>query len=96
LKTQVKKISILHKRLLLSLSISFAMATIDLAYVQFWQLPLNPFPPKQRITSPHVCKNGKSGSTTSSRNQPTSLENKADEVLRRDNPLKLAVAATQH
>jgi len=88
------EISILQDQLLLSTSNSFAMATVDLSHVQFWQPPLNPTSSK-RIALPHIRKNGRSGSTTSSRNQPASLD-EADEVLKRDNQAKSADAAAQY
>jgi hypothetical protein len=72
------------------------MATVDLSYVQFWQPPLNPLSSKQRTASPHIRKNGKSGSTTSSRNRPASLDDKADEILRRDDQAKSAAAPAQY
>jgi hypothetical protein len=67
------------------------MATVDLSHVQFWRPPLNPTPSKR-----HTRKNGRSGSTTSSRDQPASLHNRADEILGRDKQPKSAVAPTQH
>jgi hypothetical protein len=80
--------------LILSTSNSFAMATVDLSHVQFWRPLLNPTPSKRRA-SPHTRKNGRSGSTTSSRGQPASLHNRADEILGRDKQPKSAVAPTQ-
>lgn len=69
------------------------MATVDLSHVQFWQPSLNPTSSKR--SSPHIRKNGRSGPTTSSRDQPASLDSKADEILRRDNRFKSAVALAQ-
>jgi hypothetical protein len=92
---QVMKSAFCKSELLLSTSHSFAMATVDLSHVQFWHPPLNPLPPKH-TASLRIRKNGRSGWTTSSRNQPASLDNKADEILRRDNQPKSAVAAAQH
>jgi hypothetical protein len=70
------------------------MATVDLSHVQFWQPLLNPLPSKR--ASLHTRKNGGSGSTTSSRDQPASLHNKAGEILRRNKQPKSAVAPAQH
>jgi hypothetical protein len=70
------------------------MATVDLSHVQFWQPLLNPFLSKR--PSSHIRKNGRSGSTTSSRSQPASLDNKADEILRRDDQPKSAAAPAQY
>jgi hypothetical protein len=81
---------------LLSTSNSLAMATVDLSHVQFWQPPLNPLPSKRHTALPHIRKSGKSGPTTSSRNQPASLDDKADEILRRDNQPKFAAAPAQY
>jgi hypothetical protein len=81
---------------LLSTSNSFAMSTVDLSHVQFWRPPLKPLPSKRHTALPHIRKNGKSGSTTSSRNQPASLNNKADEILRRHNQPKSAAAQAQY
>lgn len=75
---------------------SLAMATVDLSYVQFWEPPLNPLSSKRRAASLHKCKNGKSGSTTSSRNQPVSLDDKANEILERDNQPNSAAAPAQY
>jgi len=71
------------------------MATVDLSHVQFWRPPLNPTSSKQRTASPHTRKNGRSGPTTSSRDQPASLH-KADEILGRDKQPESAVAPAQH
>jgi hypothetical protein len=71
------------------------MATVDLSHVQFWRPPLNPTPSKRR-SSLHTRENGRSGSTTSSRDQPALLHNRADEILGRDKQPKSAVASTQH
>jgi hypothetical protein len=80
----------------LSTSNSFAMATVDLSHVQLiWQPPLKPTSSKRRA-SPHTRKNGRSGPTTSSRDQPALLHNKADEILGRDKQPKSAVALAQH
>ena len=87
-------ISILQDQLHLSTSNSFVMATVDLSHVQFWQLPLNPTSSK-RIASPHIRKNGRFGSTTSSHDQAASLD-KADEVLKRNNQAKSTEAAAQY
>jgi hypothetical protein len=65
------------------------MATVDLSRVQFWQPPLN-------TSSLHIRKNGRSGSITSSRNQPALPHNKVDGVLGRDNRFKSAVAPAQY
>ena len=72
------------------------MTTVDLSNVQFWQPPLNPISSKQRTASPHIRKNGRSGPTTSSRDQPASLDNKADEILRRNDQPKSAAAPAQY
>jgi hypothetical protein len=71
------------------------MATVDLSHVQFWQPPLKLTSSKRRA-SPHTGKNRRSGPTTSSRNQPASLHNKADEMLGRDKQPESAVAPAQH
>ena len=97
-RSQVMKSAVLpgpQLLLILSTSNSFAMATVDLSHVQFWRPLLNPTPSKRRA-SPHTRKNGRSGSTTSSRGQPASLHNRADEILGRDKQPKSAVAPTQH
>jgi len=49
----------------------------------------------KRRASPHTRKNGRSGPTTSSRDQPASLHNKADEILGRDKQPESAVAPAQ-
>ena len=75
---------------------SFTIATVDLSRVQFWQPPLNPLSSKQLPASLQIRKTGRSGSTKSSRNQPASLHNKADEAVTRDNQAKSAIAAAKH
>jgi hypothetical protein len=79
----------------LSTSNSFAMATVDLSNVHFWRPPLNPTPSKRRA-SPHTRKNGRSGPTPSSRDQPASLYNRADEMLGRDKQPESAAAPAWH
>lgn len=63
-KSQVMKSAILQDQLL-STSNSFAMATVNLSHVQFWQAPLNLLSSKR--ASPHTRENGRSGLATSQR-----------------------------
>lgn len=69
------------------------MANIDLNSVQFWQPPSKPSVHKQQKAS---YKHGRSASTTSSRNRPAPLHNKAEPAFERPSQPKCAVTATRH
>jgi len=74
--------------------LSFAMAIVDLNYVQFWQPSLNPRPSKQRDSVSHARKNAESSLTIISCKQQALLD--YEEIGEGDKQRNLAVAIAQH
>ena len=67
------------------------MATVDLSRVQF----LRP-PPKTSCSKPRPTSHVRKYSSLDYRNQPASLYNKGGEILKSNEQLKSAAAATRH